>query len=1016
MGVYDSGADAMNGSSVCRCYRFTDSTTGTTRWILLAFTYDVGATHSHIYPFYSAGSDMPEGSAAIRIPDPLSPGNYISLETSHSAAGCQDGNCVGYAEDELSQLNFAQQGNVITICHPNHVPAELKMTTAWDTWAYGGITFDVPLFPTTTETTTGSGGTAFPVATRFYGAEQLTVTQITIATGARTELELTKDYTVTVCTGDTANGSVTTVSNISSSYKIEVVIEASWGGKPRMYDHNDLTNGVSGVSSIVQYGDESHPLRDWQWQVTRIIEYADGSTIETMPYTVSKWVAPTVSLWTGVGSYVTGNTVHLGGTYADGATYVPATVTDGRWYVALQNSTNKNPATETAYWRAVYPHDTISEKAYTETDLKKSLPVYPEIPFQLHWGEWVATTRTYRIIATRIYRGRLGRYGFIGETKDNWFIDDGQTPDFSRPPPQGVNPFKVYAADGTTLTRTENPSVVTYFEGRRFFAATRERPARVWGSAVEEYNNFDEIIPPKDSDSLSFELASTSLEAVKALVPRRELIVLTDSSEWVVGGSEQGGLLTPNSIAARKEGERGSGSLQPIMAGDSVIFAQRKGSIPRALVFSRDGGGYQAKDLSLFARHLFAGHTIVDWAYAQDPWQIIWAVRDDGLLLSCTYIAERDMFAWSTHEIKNQYEGKVRSICIVPEDTEDSVYLVYELTEGSTNRILMRLWGFDQADLRLANRVDSSYTWDGRNPYLSGATEISIEYSTSGAWWPTTVEGVAPVGGTGIGEFVTITVTGTATTQRQPFQDLIEGSSNTAPSFTTGALASPGTKFALQLNSSNEDGTFIKVRLMCVHDTGGGALVYLGKVLSNNLSASSRTYSITDFVLCFNSLRDDNANWARIYGDAYTGEYTAKYVADGVFYDSAANVSYPMTLDSGVYAGICHVGIPVVSQMESLDMVPEIGRKKLASAVNVHFVGMNGADVAQSIEDYDAGKGQAVKSAAADVSHHPIDAEWFQSHTPIQGEWSENARVAVVQEDPLPVSIVGITREIEYGG
>ena len=141
------------------------------------------------------------------------------------------------------------------------------------------------------------------------------------------------------------------------------------------------------------------------------------------------------------------------------------------------------------------------------------------------------------LVASRVYRGRDGRFGYIGETEGDIFVDYGEKPNYSDPPPKGDNPFIVYkyVAGVKTYDRTEEPAVVAHFEGRRLFAATDERPDTIWASAVDDYTDHDEVPQPTDAAALTFALASMRREKIHALIPREKLIALTSSAEWQTG-------------------------------------------------------------------------------------------------------------------------------------------------------------------------------------------------------------------------------------------------------------------------------------------------------------------------------------------------------------------------------------------------------------------------------------------------------------------------------------------------
>ncbi|KAF0146660.1 MAG: hypothetical protein FD153_7 [Rhodospirillaceae bacterium] len=81
---------------------------------------------------------------------------------------------------------------------------------------------------------------------------------------------------------------------------------------------------------------------------------------------------------------------------------------------------------------------------------------------------------------------------------------------------------------------------------------------------------------------------------------------------------------------------------------------------------------YTSESLSLLAAHLFEGYRIIDWAYAPVPYGVVWAVRDDGALLSLTYLPEHQVVAWCRHVT----DGHFKAVAAIPEGNETAVYVV----------------------------------------------------------------------------------------------------------------------------------------------------------------------------------------------------------------------------------------------------------------------------------------------------------------------------------------------------
>jgi hypothetical protein len=132
----------------------------------------------------------------------------------------------------------------------------------------------------------------------------------------------------------------------------------------------------------------------------------------------------------------------------------------------------------------------------------------------------------------------------------------------------------------------------------------------------------------------------------------------------------------------------GAHSTKPVVIGNSIIYMQARGSIPRDLQFDQQVEGLGGRDLTIFSSHLFEGHTIRRMDFAQTPDSIVWFVRDDGILLGLTYIREQDVWGWHRHDT----DGFFWEVCVVPEAEGDSVYLIVRRTiDAQTVRYIERL-------------------------------------------------------------------------------------------------------------------------------------------------------------------------------------------------------------------------------------------------------------------------------------------------------------------------------------
>ena len=213
------------------------------------------------------------------------------------------------------------------------------------------------------------------------------------------------------------------------------------------------------------------------------------------------------------------------------------------------------------------------------------------------------------------------------------------------------------------------PKTAMYYQQRLVFASTRKQPQTIWMSCTGKYNNFGISFPGKDDDAITLTISARQINEIRYLVPLNKLIVLTSAGEWVIGDVNQA--LTPSTAAASVQGYRGCSHNEPLVIGATALFVQEKGSLVRDLAYRFEDDVYSGTDLSVMSNHLFKGHQIVDWTYAQVPNSVCWAVRNDGVLLGLTYMREQDVWGWHRHNT----DGLFESATAVSEQNEDKVYL-----------------------------------------------------------------------------------------------------------------------------------------------------------------------------------------------------------------------------------------------------------------------------------------------------------------------------------------------------
>jgi len=319
---------------------------------------------------------------------------------------------------------------------------------------------------------------------------------------------------------------------------------------------------------------------------------------------------------------------------------------------------------------------------------------------------WSAVTGAQRYY---VYKESNGLYGLIGETTQTLFKDDNITADISKTPPTNANPF---AGAG------DYPRAVSYYEQRRAFAGTVNKPQNFWLTKPATESNLNQSIPTRDDDAIAYRLAAQKVNTIQHLVPLQALVLLTSSAVWRVT-SVNTDALTPSSTSVKQQSNVGASGVQPVLASENMIYVAARGGHLREISYSWQSAGYVSADLSRFNPELFDGRDVVDMAVAQAPYPIVWCVSSDGRLISLTYVPEEQVTGMARHDTDGWFE----SVAVVPEReagadgasaNADAVYVVVRRMIGGVSRRYVERFATRQIeDPAKAFMVDCGASYSG---------------------------------------------------------------------------------------------------------------------------------------------------------------------------------------------------------------------------------------------------------------------------------------------------------------
>jgi len=614
-----------------------------------------------------------------------------------------------------------------------------------------------------------------------------------------------------------------------------------------------------------------------------------------------------------------------------------------------------------------YQVTAVADKTYEESlptttfDCTGGQPT-KENPNQLTWASvsdvyWGAAANA---IEYNVYREITpgGAFGLIGVAKTTTFDDPGLEPDESQTPPLSRNPYSLVGA----------PRTGTHCQQRQFVAGATTDPETVFASRTGHYSNFTTSSPIQDDDAITFRLAGNQVQQVEHLIEADgRLAMLTDGGIWFPQGDDAG-VLTPAAIYPKQRSSFGSYATPPVVVHDSLIYVQFGGNTLRDMRWNAEAEGFTGRDLMRIASHLTKGRSIERLAFAAVPDSIVWALRDDGVLLGLTYLPELEAFGWHRHDTVN---GAIEDIAVIPETTppppgsatrgkvEHVLYLVVNRTiNGSTKRYIERMSSRNIEDYRLdATLLDSFLSYNGAN---AGATTVTL--STAGGWTEA--------------DLITVTA--------------------------SGATFSAG-------------------------DVGNGITVW---VQGGAVARIRVTQYISDTVVKGNPIDDVDetlqgvatTNWSRavdeVSGLSHLEGEDVVVLANGVVL--AATVSAGAIALDDVY-DVIHVGLPITADFETLDLdvAPDPGlrdRQKLVKSVSVlvkRSRGIMAGPDAKHLHEFHPIAGQALGLDVFTPASGVLRTEILELD--VNATWEKPGRVFIRQTAPLPLSILGVLPFGEVG-
>lgn len=238
------------------------------------------------------------------------------------------------------------------------------------------------------------------------------------------------------------------------------------------------------------------------------------------------------------------------------------------------------------------------------------------------------------------------------------------------------------------------PSTVTQAQQRLLFAGSISQPQTIWTSETGIINGFG--IGPEDTDAIEIDVVSNEISTIQWMRAARDVIIGTTGGESTINISTT--TLTPSNTDITSRTFYKSDKQSPITIGSEVIFVQKGDRKLISYLFDFGTDTFKGEDLTFIAEHITESG-IKQITYGQEPNRQIYAVTNDGVLLSATYDREQGVIAFT----KYITAGKYLSVVAIPEGSIDQIWVVVQRQIDQNTNVMLEVFdessGEDSADV-----------------------------------------------------------------------------------------------------------------------------------------------------------------------------------------------------------------------------------------------------------------------------------------------------------------------------
>ena len=254
--------------------------------------------------------------------------------------------------------------------------------------------------------------------------------------------------------------------------------------------------------------------------------------------------------------------------------------------------------------------------------------------------------------------------------------------------------FTSYTSGGTAKLE-KYPAAVGFYGGRIFMGGSNEDPDVAYGSrgpnattGASQYDDF--TVGTAATDAVVYTLSSQNLTADRIRwfgATPSFLVVGTSGGLYKGNGGTDGSPITGTAVAFTPISAYAVADLGPMFVSNQLVYIEDGSRTLRSFEYDLINDNYYAFDKNILAGDITYPY-IIQITYSKGRPELVWAVRSDGVLLTCTFLSREDVAGWARHYVGGS--GKVLSVSAEPQPNafDRAVICVERTIDGHTRRYI----------------------------------------------------------------------------------------------------------------------------------------------------------------------------------------------------------------------------------------------------------------------------------------------------------------------------------------